>query len=215
MLKGKGSKGLGWRWIGMERKGKVFHKGLPFGEKQKMKQIKVSIKGVAPLLQHKMSLEQEAQLASKTKKRDGQAKGDNPEDYLYVVDGKVCQPAEHIIQAIVKRLSNYKIQGKGKKTYKEIGQGGLNIFPEFIEHKNQKWVVDSRTVVIPATRGRAVRLRPKFEEWELDFTIEVINDDLPVEVIKSALDDAGREGGIGDYRPRFGRFIVTSFKEVI
>ena len=38
--------------------------------------------------------------------------------------------------------------------------------------------------------------------------------DMPVEVVKSALDDAGREAGIGDYRPRFGRFIVTSFKEV-
>jgi hypothetical protein len=73
---------------------------------------------------------------------------------------------------------------------------------------------DSRTVVIKATKGRIVRIRPKLENWELDFTIQLISDDLPVEVVKSALDDAGREGGIGDYRPRFGRFIVTSFQEV-
>lgn len=179
-----------------------------------MKQIKVSIKGTKPLLQHKISLEQEAQLASKTKKREGQAKGDNPEDYLYVVGGKICQPAEHIYQAIIKRLTNYKIQGRGKKTYKEIGQGTLRIEPEYIPHKNQKWEVDMRTVVIPATRGRAVRLRPRFNDWQLDFIIEIMNDDLPIEVVKSALDDAGREGGIGDYRPRFGTFIVTSFQEV-
>ena len=178
-----------------------------------MKQIKVTVKGISPLIQHKMSIAQEAELASKVKKRDGQAKGDNPEEYLYIHNGKICQPAEHFYQAIVKRLSNYKIQGKGKKTYKELGAGALSVTPEYIEHKNQNWVQDVRTVVIPATKGRAVRIRPKFEEWELDFMISCINDDLPVEVIKLALDDAGRESGIGDYRPRFGKFIVTSFKE--
>jgi hypothetical protein len=179
-----------------------------------MKEINVSIKGVAPLLQHKLGLEVESQMASKTKKRDGQAKGDNPEDYLYVVGGKIVQPSEHIVQAIIKRLSNYKIQGKGKKTYKEMGVGSLGITPEYIVHKNQTWIPDVRTVVIPATKGRTLRIRPRFESWELDFTLQLFNEDMPVEVIKSALDDAGREGGIGDYRPRFGRFIVTSFKEV-
>jgi len=179
-----------------------------------MKQIKVSIKGTAPLLQHKMSIEQEAQLISKTKKSTGQNKGDDPEDYLYKVGNKICQPAEHILQAIIKRLSGYKIQGKGKKTYLEMGKGSLNVVPDMIPHKIQIWEPDSRTVVIKATKGRVVRIRPKLNNWELDFTIELINDEFPVEVIKAALDDAGREGGLGDYRPRFGRFIVTSFQEV-
>jgi hypothetical protein len=178
-----------------------------------MQRIKVSIKGVAPLLQHKMSLADETQLASKTKKVSGQHKGDNPEDSLYKFNGIICEPSEHILQGIIKRLSDYKIQGKGKKTFKELGKGALNIVPEFIPHKNQHWEVDSRTVVIPATRGRTVRLRPRFDDWELnDFIIEIFNDALPIEVVKSALDDAGREGGIGDYRPRFGRFIVTKFQ---
>ncbi len=181
---------------------------------KKMKQINVSIKGVAPLLQHKMSVEQEAQLVSKTKKSTGQSKGDNPESYLYLVNGKICQPAEHILQAIIKRLGGYKIQGKGKKTYLEMGKGSLNIMPDMIPHKIQTWEPDSRTVVIKATRGRVVRIRPKLNNWELEFIIELINEELPIEVIKSALDDAGREGGLGDYRPRFGRFIVTSFQEV-
>ena len=179
-----------------------------------MREISVTVKGVAPLLQHKMSLGQEAQLASKTKKVAGQSKGDNPEDYLYTLNGKIVQPTEHFFQGIIKQLSNYKIQGRGKKTYKELGKGSMSIVPEFAEHKIQAWTVDSRTVVIPATKGRAVRLRPRLDNWELDFTIELFNDDLPVEVVKSALDDMGRESGIGDYHPRFGRFIVTSFKEV-
>lgn len=178
-----------------------------------MRKIKVRIEGTAPLLQHKMTTETEAQLASKTKKRVGQAKGDNPESYLYKDDkGKICQPAEHIVQAIIKRLTNYKIQGKGKKTYKEMGQGCLNITPELIVHEKQAWIADQRTVVV--NRGRVVRLRPRFNDWALSFIIEIMNDEMPVEVVKGALDDAGREGGLGDYRPRFGRFIVTLFEEV-
>jgi len=179
-----------------------------------MKIIKCEIKGTAPLLQHKMSLEQEAQLESKTKKSVGQAKGDNPESYLYLIDGKIYQPSEHIFQAIIKQLSSYKIQGRGKKTYKEIGKGSIGLTPEYILHNNQNYVIDSRTVVIPATKGRTIRKRPRFNDWSLNFTITLFNDDLPSEVIKSALDDAGREGGLGDYRPRFGRFIVTEFKEL-
>lgn len=179
-----------------------------------MKQIKVSIKGTKALLQHKISLQQEAQLSSKIKKSVAQHKEDNPEDYLYKIDGVICQPSEHIYQAIIKKLSGYKIQGRGKKTYMELGKGCINITPEYIPHKNQKWIIDSRTVVIPATKGRTIRLRPRFEDWELDFVIRINNDDFPIEVLKSALDEAGREGGIGDYRPRFGTFIVTSFKEV-
>ena len=178
-----------------------------------MKTINASIEGTAPLLQHKMSVEEEAKIESKTRKQAGARNEENPQDYLYLINGKICQPAEHIRSAIVKRLSSYKISGKGKKTYKELGQGAIEVSPEYIEHEIQDWKVDSRTVVIPATRGRAVRKRPRLDKWKLNFQIQILNDEMPAEIIKLALDDAGREGGLGDYRPRFGRFIVTSWKE--
>ena len=179
-----------------------------------MKKIAVQIKGVAPLLQHKMDVNTEAQLVSKTKKNAGQSRGDDPKDFLYTVGDVIVQPGEHIVQAIIKQLGSYKIQGRGKKSYKEMGIGVLDIVPEFIPHNIQEWVPDSRTVVIKATKGRVVRIRPRFNDWSLDFTIVVNSNDLPIEVVKGALDDAGREGGIGDYRPRFGRFIVTKFHEL-
>jgi hypothetical protein len=42
--------------------------------------------------------------------------------------------------------------------------------------------------------------------------IETLDEQLPVSAIKEILDYAGKVG-LGDYRPRFGRFIVTEFKE--
>lgn len=177
-----------------------------------MKKIVCSIKGVLPLLQHKMSLAAEAALNVSVKKHSN--KEDNPEEFLYIVGDKIVQPSEHILQAIIKQSANFKIVGRGKKTYKELMKGALEIQPEFIEHKHQKWVPDTRTVVNPTTKGRTLRIRPRFNEWELNnFTIIIRNDSIPIEVVKSALDDAGRESGLGDYRPRFGQFIVTKFEE--
>ena len=103
-----------------------------------MKTIDVSIKGIVPLLQNKMSVEAETQLGAKVKRRAGHPKDENVEDCLYRIGDKICQPSEHIYQAIVKKLSDYKIQGRGKKSYKEIGKGGIEVTPEYIPHKNQK-----------------------------------------------------------------------------
>ena len=177
-----------------------------------MQEIKVRIDGTKPLLQHKISVLEQAIIGSKSRKNVGARKDENPEDFLYLLNNKICQPAEHIYNAIVKRAGNYKITGRGKKSYKELVIGALEVKPDMIEHLNQEWVVDERTVVIPATRGRAVRKRPKFEKWALEFSILIHNDDIPTETVKEMLDDAGREGGLGDFRPRFGTFIVTKWE---
>ena len=56
-----------------------------------------------------------------------------------------------------------------------------------------------------------------FKDWELSFEILIGDDQIPIEVIKLALDHAGQYVGIGDFRPgkggKFGKFIVTEFKE--
>jgi len=58
-----------------------------------------------------------------------------------------------------------------------------------------------------------MRARPRFNKWALDFSIIVTHDALPKAVLKELLDHAGRYMGIGDYRPKFGTFIVTKFEE--
>jgi hypothetical protein len=71
-------------------------------------------------------------------------------------------------------------------------------------------VIDRRAVVVQ--RARIMRERPRFDNWGLSFVIETLDEQLPVSAIKEILDYAGKVG-LGDYRPRFGRFIVTEFKE--
>ena len=100
---------------------------------------------------------------------------------------------------------------KGKKTYKDFVESGVFVEPEYIIHKKQKWEVDKRMVRIGT--ARIMRIRPIFNEWELEFKLQVINPDLDIKVLNDILIYAGKFIGIGDYRPKYGRFMVSEFKE--
>jgi len=160
--------------------------------------------------------ESEGTIEAKSKRRMGNPDYEKEvEQSLYKLpDGKIYQPATHIEGALIKAATGFQIAGKRKKTYKDLIKGSVFVFPDAIPHKIQKWIPDKRSVVVPATRGRIMRVRPRLDEWELSFTIELRNEQVPIEVVKQILDTAGNEVGIGDFRPRFGRFIVTEFKEI-
>lgn len=178
--------------------------------------FKVNIKGIAPLLQHRFSEEKLTQV----KKRSGdkvlgeKEKKELASQYLYLSKGKVCQPSSHIEGAMIKAASAVGLSGSGKKTYKDLIKASCFVFPEYIPHKNQKWIVDSRSVVNPSTGGRAMSYRPRLDNWELEFTMEVNDDRADENAIKEVLTLAGLRNGVGAYRPRFGRFEIIKFKQI-
>lgn len=176
----------------------------------------VTIKGICPMLQHRFSEEKLTQIKKKTgdKVLSDIEKRAVADQYLYKnPKGKVCQPSSHIEGAMIKAASSIGLAGAGKKTYKDLIKASCFVFPEYIPHKNQEWTVDSRSVVNPSTGGRAMSYRPRLEEWELDFTMEVNDDRADAEAIKEILINAGLRNGIGAFRPRFGRFEVVKFKQ--
>jgi hypothetical protein len=63
-------------------------------------------------------------------------------------------------------------------------------------------------------RNRVMRTRPRFPEWSLRFTLQVITDVINSENVKMALETAGLYIGIGDYRPRYGRFRIRRWDAV-
>jgi len=173
-----------------------------------MKKINVEIKGICPLLQHRFPEEEHGVNASKKKKQRYDPK-EEAEKALYTDEkGKIYQPSDHILGALIKAGTDFKY--KGRKTYKEIIKAGVVIEPDAIPLEHKEWVIDSRNVVVQ--RSRIVRYRPKFNEWSLSFDIIIIDDDnIPISTINEILERAGTKVGIGDYRPRFGRFIITKF----
>lgn len=179
-----------------------------------MREVTATIEGIAPgLLMHRFGEAAQAGLMNPVK---AAARSHDPAEKememgLYrLEDGTLVQPGEHIYQAMVKTASQFQVQGQGKKTFKDAIKGGLLISPDYIPHEIDEVILDSRPVRIQ--RARIVRHRGLLPKWRLTFVMQLIDDSVPTEVVKAILDKAGQCQGIGDYRPRFGRFIVTSFQ---
>ncbi len=164
--------------------------------------VAVSIKGTAPLLFHKFDDSIGGKPDPNLSERD------IAKDYLYENEDGIYTPGEHIERSLQKAGTQFKF--KGKKTYMDFIKAGVFVKPDCLIHKNQDWIVDRRAVVIQ--RSRIMRLRPKLIEWELDFDIEVIDPNIDLKKLNEILVYAGQYIGIGDYRPKFGRFLVTKFE---
>lgn len=70
------------------------------------------------------------------------------------------------------------------------------------------------TVPVKVGMAKIMRTRPIFHGWRLTFDVSVLSDMVNEETLRRWLDDAGMLVGIGDWRPRYGRFAVTHFEEV-
>ncbi len=175
-----------------------------------MKTVEVEIKGISPLLHNRFPAEEFGENAS-TKKKKVYVPKDEADKKLYKnLDGSYYQPAEHIFQSLVKAGVDFKFEGR--KIFKDIINSGIAITPENIP-LDCPFVIDERSVVIQ--RARVLAWRPRFDEWSVKFKIEIIDDDnIPVSTLNEILAHAGMRKGIGDYRPRYGRYMVTKFKEL-
>jgi hypothetical protein len=75
--------------------------------------------------------------------------------------------------------------------------------------------VDSRPVTIPATKGRIMRYRARFNEWSCKVTIRIDESILSEATVRQLLIEGLVQIGIGDYRPEkggpFGTAAVVSW----
>lgn len=187
--------------------------------------VSAKITGIAPLLQHRFPMPDLATMSKGGQQVTG-AKDYTEEwrEYFYAnSEGEIFQPASHIEGAMIRAAVNFKIQGKGRKTYRDLFRAAVFVTPDEIPHNgftvpdeldtdaDKPLYLDMRPVVVQ--RARVVRIRPAFKAgWELEFTIEVIDDQIAPELVHDVLALAGKTSGIGDHRPRFGRFSVTRFE---
>ena len=188
-----------------------------------MVRVSVSIEGVAPgLLHHRFPEVVMAGLMNPVK-LSGKAKATAEQEAelaAYRMEtGGLCQPAEHIYSAMVRAASSFQVQGRGKMTYKDPVKGALLVEPEPIialltpaGKPIDKYEIDARPARIQ--RARVMRHRPCLREWRLDFKLLILEEEtLPAEVANAILVKAGQTIGIGDYRPRFGRFVVRKWEQ--
>ena len=181
-----------------------------------MKKYKVKIKGISPLLMNKpeeYGFDEQwiEKKASTNWEKDALKK-------LYIdADERIYTPSNHVEMALIEAGKKVKVKGQGKATYSKLF-GSMVTIEEFeLIHLKQKYEIFKMLVVIPSTKGRVMRYRPMFKDWEFEFHIN-FEDEIPAEAIKECLEIAGKYVGIGDWRPKkkgkFGKFQVVKFEEI-
>ena len=165
--------------------------------------IDVSVKGQRPLLQN-------AFLEESNVSKKGHVYVDEEEANKRLIkdkDGIICQPGIHFEASMIKSATEFKFSGR--KTYKDLFKAGVFVDPLYIPHRIQTFEIDKQPVVI--NKARIMRCRPRFDDWELEFKIQIRDDRIEGLIVKEVLENAGKYHGIGDYRPRYGLFEVTKF----
>lgn len=188
--------------------------------------IDASIVGTAPLLQHAFGLPQLDSL-SETKRVGKQDYSTEWMNTMYVMpDGRLGQPASHIEGTLAAASVEFKFTGK--KTFKSAVKGFVIVEPQLIPHVyNGEFVMaPSEELMVAPTpimdvyvcrvvvnRAAVARSRLRvFPGWQLDFQIQVVDEMLQPDDLKRILEHAGRTKGIGDDRPKHGRFQVARFE---
>lgn len=187
-----------------------------------MKNVKVEIRGITPLLIHKFS--EDAEQAKATRRMEVKQRDPREEatKNAYIAhDGTYYFSAFSIPSAMGNAGSNHKARGT-RKTLRFVVPSAVRMMRDTVTILNgsgpaKNFEVDSRPVTIPATKGRVMRYRPRFDQWGAEFDITVDDNLLSVEMAHQLLQEAGQSIGIGDFRPEkrgpFGTFRVTKFEE--
>lgn len=188
-----------------------------------MKTIKVEIRGTTPLLIHRFGEAAETNKQSRAVMVADVEPREEARKVAYIAaDGSFYFNAFAIPAAMGNAGANHKMRGT-RKTARFVVPSAIRLTSDTITILNgsgpaKHFEVDSRPVTIPATKGRVMRHRPRFNEWGAAFDLVVNDSLLTVELAHQLLQEAGQQIGIGDFRPEkrgpFGTFRVVKFEEM-
>jgi hypothetical protein len=129
--------------------------------------------------------------------------------------GQLYVPGIAVQRCLVAAASYSK--GKGRASLQKQVAACVMISPERALLGTDTFAVDARPVVVPATKGRVVRYRPRLDTWTLAFTADYDDTLLTAAQLRRIVDDAGSRVGLLDFRPErkgpFGRFIVIGWQD--
>ena len=175
--------------------------------------VLVAIEGAADILFHRWN-------ADAVDAKAGAAKGskakktDDIESYVYRTDdGKIAIPGEYLRQAVIMAAKFRQDPRSPRKSAMDLYKAGIVSLTHLAPLGKDTWdYEDRRRVVIQ--RSGVNRTRPAMKAgWRAEFEIMV---NLPEYIHERDLNEviaaAGRLIGLGDFRPSYGRFQVTSFK---
>lgn len=184
------------------------------------KTLKFAITGVSPLIMHNGQTadplnhhsQSIAEITSKRKKTEADHREVARREFfagLYIHRGEPCIPAE-MVEAML-------TDGAKKERRGPAAKAGIIVEANApLQYKGPRkpadlWDDERFRLRVPARIGtnKVIRTRPRFDGWSVELEIRFLPSLLNEREIKSFLVTAGEQIGIGDWRPRFGRFTVA------
>ncbi len=173
-----------------------------------MKHIKIEITGSSPILLHSYPMVEIKGLEKMEPRQQAEhhVYRDPETQELYF-------PGVNIQRALV---AGAAYCGRGVRSIVKQVAASISINPERVGFGTRDFLVDSRSVVIPKTKGRVMRHRARLDEWRLAFVLAYDATLISAKQMREVVDYTGSRVGIGDFRPAckgwFGRFDVTSWQ---
>jgi hypothetical protein len=192
-----------------------------------MKQIHVTITGMTPLMMHSDRLANPFDPITKEMKTLTGKRKKTEDDLLAIAklewNGGIYHdatvgpfvPGYNVFATIINGGKIHKLGTSIKRAALVLDDkckveyaGPRDLEPLFADSR----FVDMRGVKVGT--AKVTRCRPIFNDWKLSFTMSYDEASLQRDDLVRSITDAGRMVGLGDYRPRFGRFDVTEVRDV-
>lgn len=178
--------------------------------------VEIAIEGVADLLFHRWNNEAVAEKAAAAKGSKAK-KEDDVESYVYrTADGNIALPGEYLRQATIAAAKFKQDPRSPRKSAMDLFKAALVNLTPLADLGADTWdYLDRRRVVVQ--RNAVTRARPAMlAGWKAEFIFMVnLPEYIGPALLHEVVSAAGKLVGVGDFRPTYGRFMVTSFDVLV
>lgn len=181
--------------------------------------VKITVEGITPLIMNKFNNEES--LMSFNLRDKNTTPREIAETCAYKSkDGTLYVEGFAILKAIIEAGRFHKDPNNHKKNLTNNTSSTIPAYLEFVNDicslNTKEFEVDSRSEVIPSTKGRVMKYRPRLDKWKLSFEVKFEETSLSEKLVRSLIDDAGTKCGLLEHRPNrkgmYGKFKVIKWE---
>lgn len=186
-----------------------------------MKTLRITWKGITPLIMHSCKCVNPLHPIAKELKKYTSKTKKTEEDLNIISDLEwkagaywddeigLYIPGENVEATI---QNGAKANKKGKDIQKYVDVKDLYIPFNYGENLTLDELVskyeyrDTRPMNVK--RSKIIRTRPRFDQWNITFTLVYNEDKIDLDTIVNAIEYAGQYVGLCDSRPKYGKFVA-------
>ena len=175
--------------------------------------VEVTIEGSADILFHRWNAEAVDEKAAAAKGSKAK-KTDNIESYVYRDDKDfLCIPGEYLRGAIVGAAKFRQDPRSPRKSAMDLFKAAVVSLTPLASLGVKKWDYEDRRRVV-VQRSGINRTRPAMKiGWRATFVLMVtLPEYVNPQTLNEVISMAGRIGGLGDFRPTYGRFSIVKYQ---